>query len=64
MPGANDDPRERQLKLDVVGVYNHRLNEREKWKQFVVHHDLPDSKRNTSSNKTTSKVTIYFLVKL
>eukprot|EP00904_Undaria_pinnatifida_P006489 jgi/Undpi1/2970/HiC_scaffold_14.g06347.m1 len=37
-----DHAAEKQLKLDVIGVYNHRLDLREKRKQFVIEHNLLD----------------------
>lgn len=40
-----DHPSERQLKLDVIAVYNHRLDERERRKRFVVEHNLLDYKK-------------------
>ncbi|CAN0387738.1 unnamed protein product, partial [Laminaria digitata] len=43
--GPNDDPVERQVKLDVLGLYRDTLDEREKRKQFLVETNLLDSKK-------------------
>ncbi|CAN0484960.1 unnamed protein product, partial [Hapterophycus canaliculatus] len=40
-----DHASEKQLKLDVIAVYNHRLDEREKRKKFVIEHNLLDYKK-------------------
>ena len=63
--GPTDDPKERQVKLDVIGIYNHRLDEREKRKQFVVEHNLLDSKKQSvaSCSKTMPKVKLHLFVK-
>ncbi|CAN0228052.1 unnamed protein product, partial [Scytosiphon promiscuus] len=42
-----DHASEKQLKLDVIAVYNHRLDEREKRKRFVIDHNLLDYKKTT-----------------
>ena len=62
--GPTDDPREKQAKLDTIGVYNHRLDEREKRRQFVVEHNLLDSKKQpavASSNIPKVKFFVLFL---
>ena len=61
-----DDPRVKQVKLDVIGMYNHRLDEREKRTQFVVEHNLPDSKEQpgASCSKKMPKVKIDILNKI
>ncbi|CAN0466733.1 unnamed protein product, partial [Ascophyllum nodosum] len=41
-----DHASEKQLKLDVIAVYNRRLDEREKRKRFVIEHNLLDYKKN------------------
>ncbi|CAN0373488.1 unnamed protein product [Pylaiella littoralis] len=50
-----DHASERQLKLDVIAVYNHRLDEREKRKRFVVEHNLLDYKRHQIGGKKRPK---------
>ncbi|CAN0395187.1 unnamed protein product, partial [Ectocarpus sp. 13 AM-2016] len=45
-----DHASERQLKLDVIAVYNHRLDEREKRKRFVIEHNLLDYKKQQQNN--------------
>eukprot|EP00752_Nemacystus_decipiens_P012859 g11385.t1 len=40
-----DHASEKQLKLDVIAVYNHRLDEREKRKKFVIERNLLDYKK-------------------
>ncbi|CAN0196541.1 unnamed protein product, partial [Hapterophycus canaliculatus] len=45
-----DHASERQLKLDVIAVYNHRLDEREKRKKFVIDHNLLDFKKQQQNN--------------
>ena len=49
-----DHASEKQLKLDVIAVYNRRLDEREKRKRFVIEHNLLDYKKNL--NKKMIKV--------
>lgn len=46
-----DHVSERQLKLDVIAVYNHRLDERERRKRFVVDHNLLDYKKHGCGKK-------------
>ncbi len=41
----SDEPSERQLKLDVIDIYNKRLDERQRRKDFVVDRRLLDYKR-------------------
>lgn len=54
-----DHASERQLKLDVIAVYNHRLDERERRKRFVIEHNLLDYKKPLSGpgGKKRLKVT-------
>ena len=51
-----DHATERQLKLDVIAVYNHRLDEREKRKKFVIDHNLLDYKKQQIGGKKRPKV--------
>lgn len=51
-----DHATEKQLKLDVIAVYNHRLDEREKRKRFVVEHNLLDYKKQPCGSKKRLKV--------
>ncbi len=41
----SDEPSERQLKLDVIAIYNKRLDERQRRKDFVVDRNLLEYKR-------------------
>ncbi len=41
----SDEPSEKQLKLDVIAIYNKRLDERQRRKNFVVDRKLLDYKR-------------------
>lgn len=50
-----DHASERQLKLDVIAVYNHRLDEREKRKRFVLEHNLLDYKKQQQNNNAGRK---------
>ncbi|CAN0162413.1 unnamed protein product [Ectocarpus sp. 6 AP-2014] len=50
-----DHASERQLKLDVIAVYNHRLDEREKRKRFVIEHNLLDYKKQQQNNSAGRK---------
>ena len=63
MFGPTDDPKERQLKLGVIKVYNDRLDEMEKRKQFVVESNLLDSKGQPAagSKRKVPKVKFLFL---
>ena len=55
-----DHAAEKQLKLDVIGVYNHRLDLREKRKQFVIEHNLLDvHKQQAAGGKKRPKVNSY-----
>lgn len=62
--GADDDPRERKIKLDVTQVYNHRVEVREKQKEFLEEHNLLDFKtrRVTRSRKKTQEVKGYIYI--
>lgn len=51
-----DHATEKQLKLDVIAVYNHRLDEREKRKRFVVEHNLLDYKKPPCGSRKRLKV--------
>ena len=51
-----DHASERQLKLDVISVYNRRLDEREKRKKFVIEHNLLDYKKQQIGGKKRPKV--------
>ncbi|CAM9191900.1 unnamed protein product [Ectocarpus sp. 8 AP-2014] len=46
-----DHASEKQLKLDVIAVYNHRLDEREKRKKFVIENNLLDYKKPPPGSK-------------
>ncbi|CAM9351595.1 unnamed protein product, partial [Laminaria digitata] len=48
---STDHISEKQLKLDVIAVYNHRLDEREKRKRFVIEHNLLDYKKQQMGGK-------------
>lgn len=43
---ANDSPQDRALKIQVIQIYNSRLDERERRKQFVVSRKLLDYRKN------------------
>ena len=42
---AHDHPAEKALKLDVVRIYNARLDERERRKRFVIERGLVDYRK-------------------
>lgn len=52
---AEDSRRERDLKLSVLEVYNHKLDERERRKDFVLLRNLTDVKASTAIEKKRSK---------
>ncbi|CAN0316651.1 unnamed protein product, partial [Discosporangium mesarthrocarpum] len=52
---AEDNEEERRLKLDVIKVYNQRLDEREERKRFVAEHNLLDYKKPQPGSKKRSK---------
>lgn len=58
-----DHASEKQLKLDVIAIYNHRLDERERRKKFVVEHNLLDYKKQPPGAKKRLKVTIMRLMR-
>ena len=41
----DDHPSERELKLQVIGIYNHKLDERNRRKEFVIERGLIDFKQ-------------------
>ncbi|CAM9392328.1 unnamed protein product [Choristocarpus tenellus] len=47
----SDHPNEKKLKLDVIAVYNQRLDERERRKKFVMDHKLLDFKKQNAAKK-------------
>ena len=49
--GPSDHPSERALKLDVVRIYNAKLDERERRKRFVIERGLVDYRRTQSEGK-------------
>lgn len=51
-----DHASEKQLKLDVIAVYNHRLDEREKRKKFVIENNLLDYKKPPPGSKKRGRV--------
>ena len=51
-----DHASEKQLKLDVIAVYNHRLDEREKRKKFVIERNLLDYKKPPVGTKKRGRV--------
>lgn len=51
-----DHASEKQLKLDVIAVYNHRLDEREKRKKFVIERNLLDYKKPPAGGKKRGRV--------
>ena len=53
---STDHISEKQLKLDVIAVYNHRLDEREKRKRFVIEHNLLDYKKQQMGGKKRLRV--------
>ena len=55
---ATDHMSEKQLKLDVIAVYNHRLDEREKRKKFVIEHNLLDYKKQQMGGKKRLRVSV------
>lgn len=55
-----DHASEKQLKLDVIAVYNHRLDEREKRKKFVIEHNLLDYKKPPAGGKKRGRVSLIF----
>lgn len=52
---ASDDEGERQLKLDVVAIYNRRVDDRERRKRFVVEHCLPRSGNGAKNEPVAAK---------
>lgn len=51
----DDHPTERALKLEVLSIYNAKLDERARRKAFVVAHGLLDYKRHQSSERRRPK---------
>jgi len=52
---TEDHPTEKQLKLDVIGIYNSKLDERNKRKRFVIDRGLVDFKRQQNVSKVIIK---------
>jgi transcriptional adapter 2-alpha len=50
-----DHPSEVELKLQVIRIYNHKLEEREKRKRFVLERGLVDIKKHQQEEKKLSK---------
>jgi hypothetical protein len=50
-----DHPSEVELKLQVIRIYNHKLEEREKRKRFVLDRGLVDIKKHQQEEKKLSK---------
>lgn len=46
----DEHPSERELKLQVVRIYNHKLQERNRRKQFVIERGLVDFKQQQLVN--------------
>eukprot|EP00903_Cladosiphon_okamuranus_P018342 g16874.t1 len=59
-----DHASERQLKLDVIAVYNHRLDEREKRKKFVIDHGFLDYNKQQIGGKKRTKEDRELIAKL
>jgi len=53
--GADDHPSERDLKLQVIGIYNHKLDDREKRKRFVIDRGLVDRKEQQAQDRRRTK---------
>ena len=56
---STDDPVDREVKLEVIGLYNDTLDDRDKMKQFMVATNLLDSKKQpvpTRASKNMPKV--------
>lgn len=51
-----DHASEKPLKLDVIAVYNHRLDETEKWKKSVIERNLLDYKKPPVGGKNRGRV--------
>lgn len=50
-----DHPSEKQLKLEVVRIYNSRLDERERRKKFVIEQGLIDFKKQQQTERRRTK---------
>lgn len=62
----DEHPSERELKLQVIRIYNHKLEERNRRKRFVIERGLVDFKHQQSvcerdSVVFTAFVTSYFM---
>ena len=53
--GADDHPSERDLKLQVIGIYNSKLDDREKRKRFVIDRGLVDRKEQQAQDRRRTK---------
>jgi transcriptional adapter 2-alpha len=51
----SDHPSEKALKLDVVKIYNQKLDERDSRKQFVIESGLVDIKKTQQADRRRSK---------
>jgi transcriptional adapter 2-alpha len=47
---ANDAPNDRQLKLQIIEIYNAKLDERERRKQFLIDRGLLDYRKNQAED--------------
>ena len=51
----NDDKADKQLKRDVMSVFDRRLDEREKRKKFIIEHNLTGLNEKPQKKKAASK---------
>ena len=51
----DDDKAEKQLKRDVMSVFDRRLDEREKRKKFIIEHNLTGLNEKPQKKKVASK---------
>jgi len=50
-----DHPSEKELKLQVIQIYNHKLTERDRRKRFVIDRGLVDNKKQMSLDRKRTK---------
>ena len=53
--GPDDHPSERELKLQVIRIYNSKLDDRERRKRFVIDRGLVDRKEQIAQDRRRSK---------
>jgi transcriptional adapter 2-alpha len=51
----DDHPSEKELKLQVIQIYNHKLTERDRRKRFVIDRGLIDNKKQMSLDRKRTK---------